>query len=93
MAEIKSKLWNGRKVKEEKVFDSRTLAETWLKENGYSVGRMSRDNPIGVYKGDADIAKWHNLSKSDKAMLDGVITSMDWRTDAKVILFEEKTVL
>ena len=41
-------------------------AENYLKENGYSWGSMQRDDPIGIMKGDYDIAKWRNLSAKEK---------------------------
>lgn len=43
----------------------------WLKENGFSYGSMQRDDPMGIMKGDWCIAKWRNLSASDKKALDG----------------------
>lgn len=46
----------------------------WCKKNGVSYGSMQRDDPIGLMRGDYDIAKWRNLSAKDKAELDGVMT-------------------
>lgn len=43
----------------------------WLKQNGFSYGSMQRDDPMGIMKGDWEIAKWRNLSESDKKSLDG----------------------
>lgn len=62
-----------------KVFDSPGEwkafedAVCWLKEAGFSVGRMQRGSPIGVLFGEYDIQKWRNLSKTDRANLDGKI--------------------
>lgn len=43
----------------------------WLKQNGFSYGSMQRADPMGIMKGDWDIAKWRNLSVKDKKSLDG----------------------
>ena len=43
----------------------------WLKQNGFSYGSMQRDDPMGIMRGDWDIAKWRNLSASDKNSPDG----------------------
>ena len=61
------------------TFRSYYAATAWLNENGYSYGSMCMDMPIGIVKGDAIIAKWRNLTKSDIATLDGRITSNDFR--------------
>ena len=55
-------------------FQAYYAAERWCMENGFSVGTMDGRNPIGIVRGDADISKWHNLSKKDIASLDGRIT-------------------
>jgi hypothetical protein len=46
-------------------------AEQWCRDNGYSYGALQADAPTGIVKGDADIAKWRNLSHSDRLLLDG----------------------
>lgn len=102
MTEIKQKLWNGRKIKEEKVFNepgtfkSMWAAERWLSENGYSFGSTTHgNNPVAIRKGEYDLPqKWNNFTKSGKASVDGVMVSSDWREGSvKVILFEPKTIL
>jgi|SRR5882757_10630747 len=109
MSEIKQKLWNGRRVKEEKefnvegTFQSYYAALSYLTENGYSHGSMSAGRrwekpgspPIPIQKGEYDLPeKWHNLSKENKQLLDGIVISSDWREGlVKVILFEDKKVL
>lgn len=109
MSEIKSKYFLKRKVKEEKVFESKGTfaskheAEGWLSKNGYSYGSTScsrgwdkdGDPPVPIRKGEYDLPqKWHNLSREGKESLDGVMISSDWREGAvKVILFEDKTIL
>lgn len=54
-------------------FSASRKAEEWLREKGWSYGSMQRDQPRGVYRGDAIIAKWRNLSKADRKNLDGEI--------------------
>jgi hypothetical protein len=64
-------------------------AEKWCCDNGYSVGSMERDRPIGLAKGNYDISKWHNLG-SDKQLLDGVIAEGSKReNDVTVIIFDD----
>ena len=104
MNQIKSKLWNGRKVKKEKIFyytdgfpfSAFYAAEEWIGKNGYSSGSMDgRGEPIAIRKGVYDLPqKWHNINKEWKQRADGVIISSNWREgEVKVILFEDKTVL
>jgi hypothetical protein len=70
-------------------FDAFYAAEKWLRENGYSIGSMEREKPIGIAKGDCYISKWRNLGE-DKARLDGVIASGDKRnSDITVIIFDD----
>ncbi|MGK0158800.1 hypothetical protein [Pseudomonas mosselii] len=58
---------------QEGTFQALYAAQNWLRENGYSYGSTCRDEPIGVMKGEWDIAKWRNLSRQDVAGLDGVL--------------------
>lgn len=70
------------------AFGAFYAAETWLRDNGYSVGSMERDRPIGIAKGDCDISKWSNLG-ADKALLDGVIAGGSKRdSDITIIIFD-----
>lgn len=65
-------------------------AEKWVRENGYSVGSMERDRPIGLAKGDYYISKWRNLGE-DKLLLDGVIAEGSKReNDITVIIFDDE---
>lgn len=45
----------------------------WCKQNGFSVGSMARDMPIGIHRGECDIAKWYNLTQAERDGLDGYI--------------------
>ena len=56
-----------------KTFSAKYEAESWLRENGYSVGSSSIDGPQGVVKGEAYISKWRNMTKSEQSELDGVL--------------------
>lgn len=68
-----------------KVFSAHIAAENWCKENGYSYGCMCGNSPIGIVKGDVDIAKWRNLCEADIDSLDGTMYSNDWRMGDVVI--------
>ena len=57
----------------DQTFEALYTAEEWLKQRGYSVGRMCFPEPIGVAKGQFDIVKWKHLDDEDKRCLDGVI--------------------
>jgi hypothetical protein len=100
MPKIAAKLWNGRKIKEEKTFDvpgtfeSMYAAERWLSENGYKTGSSCREEPIAIQKGQYTLPqKWKNFTKADKAMIDGVMITSFREGPCKVIIFEDKTVL
>jgi len=63
-------------------------ARKYLKDEGYSVGNMERDSPIGFKKGNYKIEKWRNLDDSDKDELDGILYSDNWRSgDVYIIYF------
>ena len=49
-------------------------AQEYCRQKGLSVGSMQRDAPIGLRYGDANIAKWQNLSDEDIDNLDGFIS-------------------
>ena len=90
------KLWNGREIESRQTFkvkgtfDSFYKASEWVKDNGYSQGSMARTMPIGLMKGDYDIAKWYNLDKEDIKGLDGVMISNDFREgEVEIIIFKK----
>jgi len=66
-------------------FSAFQQAEDWVASMGYSSGSMCGKEPIGLANGDAYIAKWYNLSGSDRGALDGTMTSTDFR-DGDVIV-------
>jgi len=55
-------------------FAAARAAENWLHEGGYSVGSSERGAPRGIMRGDVLIAKWRNLSRRERATLDGQMT-------------------
>lgn len=64
-------------------------AEARLKDLGYTTGSMARTEPIGF--ADADkydyVAKWYRISPEEKALLDGVMVSKDFREGGVTIVF------
>lgn len=56
-------------------FQSLYAAEKWLADHGYSVasGCAQSGGKHGILKGDWVIAKWRNLTKPERAALDGVL--------------------
>jgi hypothetical protein len=79
-------------VKVEGTFASVYEAEKRLRAMGYRIGSMCGDEPIGF--ADAEkydyIAKWRNIDPSDRAKVDGVMISGDWREGSvEIIWFSE----
>lgn len=55
-------------------FAAMRAAEQWCADNGYSVGCMQGYSPRGLLRGDWSISKWRNLTKQQRAELDGQMT-------------------
>lgn len=55
-----------------KDFEALNLAMDWAGRNGYAIGSLQRDEPIGIAKAVEYVSKWRNLG-ADKLLLDGVI--------------------
>ncbi len=68
------------------TFGALADATEWLKQRGYSWGSLSRNEPVAVKKGDWSIAKWRNLSDSDRFNIDGVLKSDDFREGSVELL-------
>ena len=71
------------------TFASVHKAEARLKDLGYSIGSMCRNEPIG-FADDSKynyVAKWYNLSKEEKDLLDGVVISDDFREGESQIIW------
>lgn len=48
-------------------------ATQWCSDNDYSVAPMCGPEPIGIMKGDVEIAKWRNLTSEERKGCDGII--------------------
>ena len=55
------------------TFEAYDAAKTWLKENGYSYGPSCGFEPVAIMKGEYCIAKWRNLTKTERAQSHGTI--------------------
>lgn len=80
-------------VREIGTFSSIDKVQEQLREEGYIVGSMCRDEPIGFAKEDKCecVAKWRNIPKEDYGKLDGIITSNDFREGyVTIIYFKEE---
>jgi hypothetical protein len=91
---LKGKFWGDRLIEHALEFESSGTfgafysAENYLKELGYTVGRMCGNEPVGFSCSFDHIAKWKNLNATDKKLLDGVIIPQhDFREGGNIILF------
>lgn len=103
MPDIIKKMMLGHIVKSEKTitrcpnveFGALYEAFAEIQDALYLTGRLDADNPIGFSRNPPFtemglLPKWRNLSKEDKAKLDGVLLSANFRNDAvKIIFFED----
>jgi hypothetical protein len=64
-------------------------AENLLKEEGYTIGSMCLNEPIGFADGEKYkyISKWYNMDREEHMLLDGVIISDDFREGGVEILY------
>lgn len=53
-------------------FPSEESAQRTLKESGFSLGQIQRDDPRGIMFGEIYITKWRNLRAADRDALHGV---------------------
>lgn len=85
----------GKRIKEvhefnvEGTFQSFYSARSWAVNKGYEIGSMDGFNPIAIMKGYDYIAKWHNISRKEREMLDGVMISDYFREKPVTILIFE----
>lgn len=83
-----------RNIKIEKVFEGeRTFealhaAEKWCIDNGYSYGSTCACAPQAIKKGNWAIAKWKNLTPSERNDIDGTITGEGRQGPVTVKIFE-----
>lgn len=71
------------------TFKAYYAAEQRLKDLGYTVGSMCGPEPIGFADSDNYhyVAKWYNISREEKSMLDGVMISPGFREGGVTLLF------
>jgi len=75
------------------AFTAVSRARDYLKSNGYTIGSMCRDEPIGFAPAEeyGCIAKWYSLSPSDRDKLTGILKSNDFRNgDVELVLLKPK---
>lgn len=56
------------------AFSAARAACEWCEKRGISVGSMQQGSPRGLLFGDFIVAKWRNLSASERACLHGTMT-------------------
>lgn len=61
------------------------LAKALCTELGISIGDRDRDNPMGLAWGKINICKWHTLSETEIAQLDGTMSAADFNAGPIVI--------
>jgi hypothetical protein len=71
------------------TFQAFYSAEARLKDLGYQVGSMCRQEPIGFADNEkcSYVAKWYNIGREDRGRLDGVMLSNDFREGSVQIIF------
>ena len=63
-------------------------ASNYLKEKGYVVGSMCRDEPIAAAIAVDYIGKWYNIPRENYSKIDALILSSDFREgDVRVVEF------
>jgi len=74
------------------IFGSSIEAENYIDGQGWSIGGSQRTAPRGIYCGDASIAKWRNLTATDRQQLDGELRYPDGdsRTGSVEIWMKER---
>lgn len=78
-----------RRTFEGDEFEATYAAERWLKERGYSVGRIQGRDPRGVMMGtDWSIAKWRNLNPRERAELHGVVIGAPRSGPVTILIYE-----
>jgi len=83
------KIVNVKTFKNNDDFDAYNKAVDELRNEGYQVGSMCSDDPIG-FADNADIkyiAKWKNISSDEYPKLDGVIVSEDFRCNGCIVVY------
>ena len=68
------------------TFEAYYAADTFLKSLGYETGSMCGLDPIGFAHNCDYVAKWYNLSSSDKNSLDGIVLQMGGFREGSVLV-------
>ena len=94
LSDLKGKFWNDREIIHsleflpDGTFQAYYETERYLKDLGYCLGSMCRNEPIGFAYGAKYVAKWYNISNTEKKLLDGVILPHDeFREGGTIVLF------
>lgn len=72
------------------TFESLYAAEAWLSSKGYSTGSLDGlGQPVAIVKGEYNLPqKWHNFNAKEKTLVDGIITSSNWREgEVKITIY------
>lgn len=48
-------------------------ARAWLRDHGFSYGSLQGPAPVGILRGEYEIAKWRNLTARERRELHGTI--------------------
>ena len=70
-------------------FQAIYAAEKYCNENGISYGSMCSPYPIGLIYGEVVIAKWRNLTKKERDLVDGTITG-DFRNGPLTLTIRDR---
>ncbi len=69
-----------------RAFSGVEAATEWLADYGYSSGSMERDRPIGILRGTVNIAKWTNLTNTERRGLHGTICcDLGFKTGSAIV--------
>jgi hypothetical protein len=69
------------------TFQAFYKAEAFLRELGYTTGSMEMNAPIGFSLEYDYISKWNNMNHNEHRLLDGIMTSNDFREGSVQVLF------
>jgi hypothetical protein len=72
------------------IFHALYAAQDWCTKNGISCGSLCGYDPVGLLYGHVLIAKWRNLTDTERSQLDGKMTSPDFRYGPVTIEIREK---
>jgi hypothetical protein len=94
LSKLKGKFWEDREIlhavefEKAGTFRAISAAQLYLQDLGYSIGSMARDEPIGFSNKYNNMAKWPNLTNSERGEIDGVILpDPGFREGGATILF------